>query len=447
MDQPQEQVRTDIEEERAEAPEKRRLRRWLFIGIGASLAMVAIGMLYTAVRPHKQQLPGPTAEDQEQLKYDSAQNQREQLKASTLRDDPFLVRKDDNSQSQLGSLLKDLNVEKQQAAELPTPATDKQAKAEEEAISHVLRDPSPPPAAAPIRSAPPRPAATASSQQETSSDAEVRAMFVYSRTFGGAKFVDAPQKQAAQRTSAPTAEQQAEPKVSSTKVSSSSAAKTESSAEEKPADQITILLYTDLPPVTLREGEMLEAVLVNRIIADTEASPVVCSLARDFFDRSAKYVVFPANSRIVGTSQVVNYKGSHRLFISFSRIILPSGASLDLPSSRKALKALDDTGAAGVVSNVERHWFLQFGSAIFLGALDGLAGAAQRNQDVFATSSIVLGRTSQNFDHILENIMAQYSTIVPTIRVDQGKKMLVYLSDDVLISPYAKVSDRSYAKR
>ena len=40
--------------------------------------------------------------------------------------------------------------------------------------------------------------------------------------------------------------------------------------------------------------------------------------------------------------------------------------------------------------------------------------------------------------------MSQYSTIVPTIRVDQGKTMKIYLSDDILISPYAKISDRSY---
>jgi hypothetical protein len=29
-----------------------------------------------------------------------------------------------------------------------------------------------------------------------------------------------------------------------------------------------------------------------------------------------------------------------------------------------------------VVSKVDRHWFLQFGAAIFFGVLDGLAGAA-----------------------------------------------------------------------
>jgi type IV secretory pathway VirB10-like protein len=81
------------------------------------------------------------------------------------------------------------------------------------------------------------------------------------------------------------------------------------------------------------------------------------------------------------------------------------------------------------------------------GALDGLAGAAQRNRDVFSTRAVVIGRTSENFERILENIMTQYSTIVPTIRVDQGKRMRIYLADDVLISPYARVSDRSYYER
>lgn len=150
----------------------------------------------------------------------------------------------------------------------------------------------------------------------------------------------------------------------------------------------------------------------------------------------------------MGLSQVVNYKGAHRLFISFHLIILPTGPSIDLPSSLKALKALDETGAVGVVSKVERHWFLQFGTGILFGVLDGIAGLAQRSRDVYSSSSIVLGRTSENFERILENIMTQYSTIVPTIRVDQGKKLKIYLSDDILISPHAKITDRSYyAKR
>ena len=189
---------------------------------------------------------------------------------------------------------------------------------------------------------------------------------------------------------------------------------------------------------------MIDAVLVNRIVADTEPSPVICQISKDLFDNSRRYVLFPANSRIVGLSQVVNYKGASRLFISFHRIILPNGPAVEFPGSQKALRALDETGALGVVSHVDRHWFLQFGTAIFFGVLDGLAAAAQRNSSIFSGTSLIIDRTSRNFERILENIMLQYSSIVPTITVHQGKKMKIYLSDDLLISPFAEIKDRSY---
>jgi type IV secretory pathway VirB10-like protein len=382
--------------------------------------------------------PRLTPEDQEQRKYDAEQRQRDDQKAAQLRNDPFLVRKEDESQRQLNSLLKELNIGGEPGTELPTPLSDRQARAEEEAIAGVLRKTD----SVAAHSEPPyvtRRTVTQTSQTAGSSDKDAGPMFVYSRTFGGAKYVDT-QKQAAQQPEARPVERS----VDSPRMTKAIASEAANRPGENSPEERTPLLFTDRPPVTLYEGEMLEAVLVNRIIADTEPSPVVCHLTKDVFDHNARYVVLPAGSRMVGLSQVVNYKGAHRLFISFHRIILPNGPSIDLPSSRKALKALDETGALGVVSKVERHWFLQFGTAIFFGVLDGLAGAAQRNRGVYSADSVIIGRTSESFERILESIMAQYSTIVPTIRVDQGKTMKIYLSDDILISPYAKISDRSY---
>jgi type IV secretion system protein VirB10 len=262
-------------------------------------------------------------------------------------------------------------------------------------------------------------------------------MFVYSRSFGGAKYLDAPKQSVSIQTTP-------KPELENREAALPRLNLSETVQKSPEKDEKTALIYTKFPPVTLFEGEMIDAVLVNRIIADTEPSPVVCQISKDVFDNGGRYVVIPANSRIVGTSQVVNYKGAHRLFITFQRIILPNGAALDFPSSQRALKALDETGALGVSSQVNRHWFLQFGTAIFLGVLDGLAGAAQRHADLFSQSSIIIDRTSRNFERILDTIMAQYSSIVPTITVHQGHKMKIYLSDDVLISPYAPIKDRSY---
>ena len=433
MESPEENVRTDIADEDEVAPSKDRKRVWLYVGLGTALLAIVVAILIVAVR-RRGEAPVATAADQEQEKYDAGQQEKDRQKAARLRDDTFLVRKEDDYQAQLNSLLKDLNIESSRAIELPSPAAENKARTEEEAIEHVLRNPASKITSA--RSYQSRPnAAQASPAQSPPARICDRCLSTRAPSAGQSMSIrrknQLPGLRRAVLESCPA-------KATHADISDA--------GEQGPhsADEKTKLIYNDYPPVTMYEGEMLEAVLVNRIVADTEPSPVVCSITKDVFDRSALHVVFPANSRIVGLSQVVSYKGAHRLFINFQRIILPNGPSLDLPSSRKALRALDETGAVGVVSKVERHWFLQFGTAIFFGALDGLAGAAQRNRDVFSTRAVVIGRTSENFERILENIMTQYSTIVPTIRVDQGKKMLIYLADDVLISPYARISDRSY---
>jgi type IV secretory pathway VirB10-like protein len=425
---------TDIVEEKPATAPKSKRRTWLFATcIGVTLLGLALLALFSAISRTKVHTPPPrlTADDLEQQKYDARQKETEQLKADQLRNDAFLIRKDEDTTAQLNNLMKDL---KEDA--LPVPAADpKQTRAEEEAIARVIREPVS--QAQPVSYESGRShsvsAGGANASNETPQGSP-QPMFVYSRTFGGAKYVE--QKESPRRIERPSKEGPAPPSPAPTEV----AQKPQEQKHEK-----NRILYTDLPPVTLYEGELLDAILVNRIVADTEPSPVICQISKDLFDSGGRYVVFPANSRIVGSSQVVNYKGAHRLFISFHRIILPNGPAVEFPGSQKAMRALDETGALGVVSNVNRHWFLQFGTAIFFGVLDGLAGAAQRRSELFSQTSIIIDRTSRNFERILDTIMSQYASIVPTITVHQGHKMKICLADDVFISPYARIKERSYA--
>jgi len=443
--EPDENQLTEIVEEQP-APRRRKKRVWVFVCLGTGVLLCTMIVLLTVLRKSQPQVQSLTADDTEQLKYDAQQQANEQSKADRIRNGSLLLRKEDaDTQAQLNSLMGQLQGDSGTKVPVPT-SDDQQVRTEEEAISQVLRE---------HRTAGPGPAyepshPTTSRPAQTTTDTSERPMFVYSRTFGGAKYVDVPRILRESQSTPSAAEPKAAAKASAdigvlptTPVQKTSASGSLEGTQVS-RDEKTAVIYTEHDPVTLFEGEMIESVLLNRIIADTEPSPVISQISKDMLDNTGRYVVLPANSRIVGLSQVVNYKGAHRLFISFHRIILPNGPSIDFPPSKRAMKALDNTGALGVVSKVERHWFLQFGTAIFFGVLDGIAGAAQRSQDIYSTRSIVLGRTSENFQRILDNIMSQYSTIVPTIRVDQGKKMKIFLSDDMLISPYARLTDRSY---
>jgi len=199
--------------------------------------------------------------------------------------------------------------------------------------------------------------------------------------------------------------------------------------------------------VRLFAGEFLDAVLQNRIVADTAPSPVVAYVNKDHYDRTGQWVVFPTGTRLIGFSQAVDYMGAARLFIRFDRMVRPDGQLVYFPDGRKAALALDRTGALGVASKVNRHWLLQFGTALVVGVLDGLGAAAQQHTDPYSGQAYVIEDTTDNFEKILNTIMQRYSNIVPTITVNAGKKMKIFLADDLELAPFARTAERSYARR
>ncbi len=208
----------------------------------------------------------------------------------------------------------------------------------------------------------------------------------------------------------------------------------------------TTLFYTRFDPVTMFEGDFLDTVLLHRIVSDTEESPVLAMVVRDLVDNSGKWVIIPQGTKIVGKTKIVDYTGAHRMYILFHRMILPDGVSVEFPYNVNALKALDRTGALGVTSKVNRHWMLQFGTALMFGLLDGLSAAATA-QTESKTGAYIVDKTSQNMDKVLDTILRRYQNIVPTITVNQGFRMRIYITDDVVITPFCKVRDRAYAKK
>jgi len=398
----------------------------------------------------------PSPEELKQLEYDATQEARKKKAEDSIQDKAFIQR--ESNRADAGDMIKALEAESRTSQfarqsdsnEQITPRESAaRARQEEEAINYLLRDSVARAEKEKAASPPPPPS---QSTQTTQNSGSVPQMFVYSQTFGGARYTD-------NKGTSTTSSQQTRGEPSTSNIddltrmalglletsSPSPQQDTTEPVRSTIEEKKTQLLYTALPPVTVNEGEMLEAVLVNRLLVDTEPSPVVCTLSRDFYDKSGQYVIFPANSRVIGSSQAVSYKGASRLFISFHRIILPNDLSVDLPQSASFMRAMDETGALGIVSHVNRRWFLQFGAAIMLGVIDGIAGWAQGGQQGVTTADgYVISRTSENFDRVLDRVMSQYSSIVPQIRVDQGKTLRVYISDDMLITPYARLVDRSY---
>jgi type IV secretory pathway VirB10-like protein len=294
--------------------------------------------------------------------------------------------------------------------------------------------------------------------QKEDYEAEKQSFFAYSKTYKGATLYDAPEVKNAVNAQAKlnqvseqsTMDDEEEFKGKSEKeivqILTERYKNENAGGEQKKKTEKTIttaaLIYNELNPVKCFEGQFLDCVLLHKLLSDTEESPVIVSVAKDFFDSSARFVIFPSGTRGIGHSQVVKYQGAARLYIWFERILLPNGVSIMLPDNGKGL---DVQGSLGVASNVNRHFMQKFGSAIMVGLLDGLGGLAQNNTQNNQLQNMI-NNSSNNFSDINREIMAQNSNIVPTITVNAGHRVKIVLSSDILISAYSLISDRSYAR-
>ncbi len=201
--------------------------------------------------------------------------------------------------------------------------------------------------------------------------------------------------------------------------------------------------YTRLPPIKVSMGEFVECAMLHRLVSDVQESPVNVVVTRDFIDTDRQYVVIPSGTKILGKNQVISYQGAKKLYVWFERMILPNGNNVEFPKSNKGV-GLDGEGVAGVSSSVNSHFFQKFGSALLIGILDGLGGLAQNRVDQNSGMSYMIDESSKNFSEITRQMFQQFQNIVPTITVNPGYRVMVYLSSDMNITPYARLSERAY---
>ncbi|HOB54200.1 MAG TPA: TrbI/VirB10 family protein [Acidobacteriota bacterium] len=444
---------SSVTEEQPDPPKK---KRPLLLAIAGSLVILFAGVLTLlfALDPGDAPSPSTTPDQLAQQVYDRKQQTRAEQKAGTLADHPFVNRGPTASPAE--------EMDKLLAQSQRSAGDEQDASPSEEEFQRRARRVSLVEQILKQQQAEESPAAAGTErysydtranrlgerkyeEEKRSREKELdrQPMFVYSRSFRKADYFDEPAGKPAE-SSSPAERVKASFRSSAPEQPAEGAAPRPEKAAPHPPVRV---VFNERPPVRLAEGEFIDTVLTQRIVADTEESPVVCAVSRDLIDNSGRFVLLPAGTRIVGRSQTVTYMGASRLFINLHRMLLPNGAAVDFPASQRALNALDRTGALGAVTRVNRHWGLQFGAAIFVGVLEGLGAAAQARTDPYSGRAYVIDDTTDNFEKILNTIMQRYTNIVPTITVGPGYRMKIFLTEDVWLSPYAPVSERPYASR
>jgi type IV secretion system protein VirB10 len=183
--------------------------------------------------------------------------------------------------------------------------------------------------------------------------------------------------------------------------------------------------------LTVPQGAVIAAVLETAINSDLPGS-VRAVVSRDVRSFDGSRILIPRGSKLVGQYKSAAAIGQTRAFVVWTRIISPSGVTIDVGSP-----ATDRLGRGGLDGEVDTHFFRRFGASILLSVVSAgsqaLANsAAGNNNATFVIASP--GQASQVADIALQKQL----DIPDTIKVMQGVPVQVFVARDLDFSAVSR---------
>jgi type IV secretion system protein VirB10 len=169
------------------------------------------------------------------------------------------------------------------------------------------------------------------------------------------------------------------------------------------------------------QGTLIAAVLESAINSDLPGA-VRGVVSRDVRSFDGKRVLIPRGSRLIGQYKSAASVGQTRAFVVWSRIISPTGVSIDIASP-----AVDRLGRGGVEGEVDNHFIERFGASILLTVLNaGVTAAASSGSG--GNTTLLLGWPGQ----LGQGVSATGRSDIPaTLKVEQGAAIQVYVARDL----------------
>ncbi|RWC25261.1 MAG: TrbI/VirB10 family protein [Mesorhizobium sp.] len=207
------------------------------------------------------------------------------------------------------------------------------------------------------------------------------------------------------------------------------------------------------------QGTMIKGVLETAIQSDL-AGMVRAVVSEDVWSFDGRRVLIPGGSRLIGEYRSGLATGQTRVFIVWTRLLRSDGMSVQLGST-----GTDELGRSGMPGEVDNHYFERFGSAILLSVVGGATqfianlGNDQNGSNTNQTSTdpqtgqtvtiqtqpnqymqnarqIGAQQVSQSLNRIAEEALRNSINIAPTIHVDQGARIMVFVRRDLDFSEF-----------
>lgn len=172
---------------------------------------------------------------------------------------------------------------------------------------------------------------------------------------------------------------------------------------------------------TITQGATIPAVLETALNSDLPGYTRAV-VSRDVRSFDGKAVLIPRGSRLIGQYRSALSLGQSRVFVIWTRVIRPDGVSVQIGSPGD-----DALGRGGLTGEVNSHFFARFGGAVLLSVLNtGLAAVAGT-----PSTQVVIGSPAAAVGAAASATVPSGENIVPTIKVDQGAAITIFVARDL----------------
>ncbi|MFH1159247.1 MAG: type IV secretion system protein VirB10 [Pseudomonadota bacterium] len=174
----------------------------------------------------------------------------------------------------------------------------------------------------------------------------------------------------------------------------------------------------------IAQGAMISGILETAIQSDLPGM-VRAIVSENIYSFDGARLLIPQGSRLIGQYRSGLVRGQSRVFVIWNRLIRNDGVSINIGST-----GADDLGRSGLGGDVDTHFFERFGSSVLLSLIDtGLqVGAGNANNGASATVAV---NTGNDFSRAAEIALQNSIAIPPTVNVDQGTRIKVFVGKDL----------------
>lgn len=192
----------------------------------------------------------------------------------------------------------------------------------------------------------------------------------------------------------------------------------------------------------ITQGKIIEAILETPINTDVPGM-IRGIVSHDVYGESARIILIPKGSRVVGTYNNLVIRGNKRVNIIWSRVIRPDGVDIMIRSP-----GTSQLGTAGIEGIVDNKYLEVFSSAFLVSAINiAVAIGADSIDDTESTTttntdgSTTSSGTATNeaaltavdlFGSAAENLIDGALNINPTITISQGKRVNIFVNRDLI---------------